>query len=98
MVLFKLLRKFLFLQGESDIEQLAIVLGTLGTPNEETWPGLKELPDYNKIGFSPSTPKSWSIILPMADAITLNLITKILIYNGHKRIAAKQVKKCLDIT
>lgn len=82
---------FLLIQGETDIEQLAIVLGTLGTPNEESWPGLKELPDYNKIGFSHSKPKSWCVILPAADAITLNLISKILIYDGVRRLTAKQV-------
>lgn len=69
------------------------MLGTLGTPTEETWPGLKELPDFNKIDFSPSKPTSWSIILPLADTITLNLISKILIYDGLKRITAKQVRE-----
>nr|XP_023029574.1 cyclin-dependent kinase 20 [Leptinotarsa decemlineata] len=67
--------------GETDIEQLAIVLSTLGTPNERVWPGLTQLPDYNKIAFSPSVPKSWSIILPMADDATLQLISKMLIYD-----------------
>ncbi|EDO25906.1 predicted protein, partial [Nematostella vectensis] len=37
--------------GENDIEQLCCVLKTLGTPNEEIWPGMTDLPDYNKITF-----------------------------------------------
>ncbi|KAJ8975210.1 hypothetical protein NQ317_000208 [Molorchus minor] len=78
--------------GETDIEQLAIVLNTLGTPNEDTWPGLTQLPDYNKISFTPNIGKRWSIVLPSADTITLNLIGKILIYNGEKRISAKEVR------
>ncbi|XP_074036957.1 cyclin-dependent kinase 20 isoform X2 [Leptinotarsa decemlineata] len=76
--------------GETDIEQLAIVLSTLGTPNERVWPGLTQLPDYNKIAFSPSVPKSWSIILPMADDATLQLISKMLIYDGNKRLSSKE--------
>ncbi|CAH1162969.1 unnamed protein product [Phaedon cochleariae] len=76
--------------GETDIEQLAIVLGTLGTANEENWPGLKDLPDYNKIAFSESEPKSWRIVIPNADEVTLDLISKILIYDGSKRLTAKQ--------
>ncbi|KAG5885561.1 Cyclin-dependent kinase 20 [Gonioctena quinquepunctata] len=76
--------------GETDIEQLAIVLGTLGTPNEEVWPGLTQLPDYNKIAFSHSFPKSWSIILPTADEASLQLISKILIYDENKRLNAKK--------
>lgn len=88
---------FPFFKGESDIEQLAIVLGTLGTPTEETWPGLKQLPDYNKISFSSNKPKSWSIVLPSADAITLNLISRILVYDGMSRITAKQASILLLI-
>ncbi|CAH1992590.1 unnamed protein product [Acanthoscelides obtectus] len=80
-------------RGETDIEQLAIVLDTLGTPNDETWPELKELPDYNKIVFTPSTPKSWRIILSTADSSTVSLISKILIYNGIRRLTAREALK-----
>ncbi|CAL4078701.1 unnamed protein product [Meganyctiphanes norvegica] len=45
--------------GESDINQLCVVLQTLGTPNEATWPGLTNLPDYKKITF----PQSQSVPL-----------------------------------
>ncbi|VEN36316.1 unnamed protein product [Callosobruchus maculatus] len=79
--------------GETDIEQLAIVLDTLGTPNDETWPELKELPDYNKIAFSPSTPKNWRIILSTADSTTVSLISSILIYDGRKRLTAQEALK-----
>ena len=37
--------------GENDIDQLGLVIRTLGTPNERIWPGVKELPDYSKITF-----------------------------------------------
>ncbi|CAH1101098.1 unnamed protein product [Psylliodes chrysocephalus] len=82
-------RKPLF-PGETDIEQLAIVLGTLGTPTSDNWPGLTQLPDYNKISFSHSEPKKWSVIIPDADYITLNLLSKILIYDQNKRCTAKE--------
>lgn len=38
----------MFVQGNTDIEQLALVIRTLGTPSA-TWPEVKNLPDYNKI-------------------------------------------------
>ncbi|CAH8470528.1 unnamed protein product [Schistosoma mattheei] len=38
--------------GENDIEQLWFVVRVLGTPNEDIWPEVKELPDYNKISFN----------------------------------------------
>ncbi|ENN78124.1 hypothetical protein D910_09723 [Dendroctonus ponderosae] len=77
--------------GESDIGQLAIVLSTLGTPTEETWPDLKQLPDYNKISFISSSGKRWRLILPTADHATLDLMRQILIYDGQKRFTAQQV-------
>ncbi|KAH1014734.1 hypothetical protein HUJ05_012571 [Dendroctonus ponderosae] len=76
--------------GESDIGQLAIVLSTLGTPTEETWPDLKQLPDYNKISFISSSGKRWRLILPTADHATLDLMRQILIYDGQKRFTAQQ--------
>ncbi|KAF5308191.1 hypothetical protein FQR65_LT06371 [Abscondita terminalis] len=76
--------------GETDIEQLAIVLYTLGTPNEDTWPGLNLLPDYNKISFSYSPGLSWSVTIPDTSEQTLDLIKRCLQYNHHKRLSARQ--------
>ncbi|KAF7284515.1 cyclin-dependent kinase 20-like [Rhynchophorus ferrugineus] len=76
--------------GETDIEQLAIVLSTLGTPTDESWPDLKKLPDYNKIAFISSPGKRWSIMLPSADRPTLDLLKKLLLYDGNQRLSAKQ--------
>ncbi|XP_056643370.1 cyclin-dependent kinase 20-like [Diorhabda sublineata] len=76
--------------GETDIEQLAMVLGTLGTPNNKTWPGLTQLPDYNKISFTYAKPQPWTSVLPEADSGTIDLISKILIYDQNKRLTAKE--------
>lgn len=35
--------------GNTDIEQLALVVRTLGTPSIRSWPEVTNLPDYNKI-------------------------------------------------
>ena len=37
--------------GESDIQQLGLVLQLFGPANEQTWPGVSKLPDYDKIIF-----------------------------------------------
>lgn len=37
------------LQGNTDIEQLALVIRVLGTPTAKDWPEVKTLPDYKKI-------------------------------------------------
>lgn len=79
------------MQGETDIEQLAIVLSTLGTPTKESWPDLQDLPDYNKISFISSPGKRWGVILPSADGTTLDLMKKIIIYDGTKRLKPQEV-------
>lgn len=32
--------------GDSEIDQLFRIFRTKGTPTEETWPGVSQLPDY----------------------------------------------------
>lgn len=78
-------------QGETDIEQLAIVLHTLGTPTEEIWPGLHSLPDYNKITFQHSEGVDWRMAIPNADEETLDLITSFLQYDTKRRPSAEKV-------
>ena len=40
--------------GDSEIDQIFKIFRLLGTPNEESWPGVSQLPDYK-----PSFPQ-WS--------------------------------------
>lgn len=79
------------LQGETDIEQLAIVLRTLGTPTAETWPGVTELPDYNKITFPVTQGVGWDQIFPDCLPEAIDLTKKFLVYNAESRLKAKQV-------
>ncbi len=82
-------------QGENDIEQLAIVLHNLGTPTAQSWPGLKDLPDYNKISFPPSKGKSFEELIPDRDSSCIQLIKSFLCYDGSKRLPARKVNKYL---
>lgn len=79
------------MKGETDIAQLAIVLGTLGTPTEETWPGLTTLPDYHKIAFSHSEGQPWETKFPNSTPSTIDLLSKILVYNQSSRLRAREV-------
>ncbi|XP_030759535.1 cyclin-dependent kinase 20-like [Sitophilus oryzae] len=92
-IIAEMVNKVPLFPGETDIEQLAIVLSILGTPTEENWPDLKKLPDYNKIAFISSAGKRWSVILPTANIETLDLIKNILLYDGNKRLTAKEALK-----
>ncbi|KAL6422127.1 hypothetical protein ACFW04_010877 [Cataglyphis niger] len=76
--------------GETDIEQLAIVLKYLGSPTSESWPGLTSLPDYNKISFPYHKGTTWENIIQDAQPEAIDLIRQILIYNSSKRLTAEQ--------
>ncbi|KAL3317303.1 Cyclin-dependent kinase 20 [Cichlidogyrus casuarinus] len=76
--------------GENDIEQLWFVIRILGTPNEETWPELVQLPDYNKISFSNCNSVNFSTLLPDASDEAVNLLTEFLKYPPHERLDMKK--------
>nr|XP_045605911.1 cyclin-dependent kinase 20-like isoform X1 [Procambarus clarkii] len=76
--------------GESDIDQLCVVLQILGTPSEATWPGLSDLPDYKKITFPESKPIPLEQVLPDAPPDAMDLVKKFLVYSSSKRISARK--------
>lgn len=74
--------------GESDIEQLCCVLRALGTPSEDVWPGVKDLPDYNKISFPDTKPIPLEELVPDACEHALDLLKQFLVYDSKIRISA----------
>ncbi|KAJ0173641.1 hypothetical protein K1T71_010790 [Dendrolimus kikuchii] len=76
--------------GESDIEQLAIVLQHLGTPTELIWPGHTELPDFHKITFPESEPTPWNELLSDVDPDAIHLVKSFIMYDANNRIPAKE--------
>ncbi|KAL5108915.1 Cyclin-dependent kinase 20 [Taenia crassiceps] len=76
--------------GENDIEQLWLVIRVLGTPTEKSWPGLTQLPDYNKITFTRCDPVALEDILLSASPLAQNLLGKFLRYDQSRRISAQK--------
>lgn len=76
--------------GENDIKQLCCVQGVLGTPNEKIWPGMHDLPDYNKITFPDTPPVPFEEVVPDASPEALNLLKRFLVYQSKHRISAKE--------
>lgn len=81
--------------GENDIDQLGIVIRALGTPNNDIWPGVTELPDYSKITFPETAPVALEEILATDEAGPLgsDLFTCFVRYDSAKRLSAE---KALD--
>jgi len=71
--------------GLSDIDQLRCVLGVLGTPTEETWPGVKNLPDFAKISFPPAAPQPWTTVLPRASPEACSFVANLLSLDPARR-------------
>lgn len=80
-----ILKKPLF-PGDSEIDQLFRIFRTLGTPCEDTWPGVSQLSDYKSV-FPKFEPQN------IADAIVNlkadDILTKLLVFDPSKRISAK---------
>ncbi|QDZ22828.1 cyclin dependent protein kinase [Chloropicon primus] len=81
-----------FVKGESDIDQMAKVFRTFGTPNEETWPGIANLPDYGKIIFddfdAPPLSEHFSHQVPPS---LVDFMSKFLCLNPAERWSAEEL-------
>uniref|UniRef100_T1ISK1 Cyclin-dependent kinase 20 n=1 Tax=Strigamia maritima TaxID=126957 RepID=T1ISK1_STRMM len=76
--------------GENDINQLSVVLQFLGTPTEESWPGMTQLPDYNKIEFPKQKAVPFEEIFQTACSEAIDLLKKFLVYASNTRIPAEK--------
>lgn len=79
-----------FITGEAELQQLSRIWQVLGSPTEKDWPGMKTLPLY-----MPSTeqfPKpTLRFIFPAASQDTIDMISKLLLYDPSKRMSANEV-------
>jgi cyclin-dependent kinase 2 len=78
--------------GDCEIDELFRIFRTLGTPNEEVWPGVTTLPDY-KSTFGQWKPQSLASVVPGLDPLGLDLLSKMLRYAPQERISAKEALK-----
>ncbi|XP_025416765.1 cyclin-dependent kinase 20-like isoform X2 [Sipha flava] len=76
--------------GDSDMEQIAIVVHYLGTPTDETWPNRNEMPDYNKLKFTHCDPVPTNVLLPDIDNLLVDLIGKLIVYDANTRLKAQE--------
>ena len=74
--------------GDSEIGQLFKIFQIMGTPNEESWPGITKLKDYS-INFPQWKPKKLKDLFPNFDKDGLDLMEKFLQMDPDKRITIK---------
>jgi len=74
--------------GDSEIDELYRIFRVLGTPTEETWKGVSDLPTYST-SFPNFRKKKLSEIIGSTDPLLIDLIEKMLVYDPAGRISAK---------
>lgn len=60
--------------GDSEIDELFRIFRIMGTPDEASWPGVTELPDY-KTSFPKWRPQSLHKVVPQLDHVGLDLLS-----------------------
>uniref|UniRef100_A0A7N6APL6 Protein kinase domain-containing protein n=1 Tax=Anabas testudineus TaxID=64144 RepID=A0A7N6APL6_ANATE len=90
-ILAELLLRIPFLAGDSDLDQLTKIFEALGTPTEETWPGMSSLPDYVSFKIFPGTPLEQ--IFTAAGDDLLELLQGFFTFNPLTRTTATQALK-----
>ncbi|KAL0233455.1 hypothetical protein PCE1_001970 [Barthelona sp. PCE] len=84
----ELVNKSPLFPGDSEIDELFKIFKVCGTPTEDTWPKVTELPDFNSM-FPVFQPTDLSRICPDLDDLGLDLLGKLLELDPVKRISAK---------
>ncbi|MED6205217.1 Cell division control protein 2 [Stylosanthes scabra] len=74
--------------GDSEIDELFKIFRIMGTPNEDTWPGVTSLPDF-KSTFPKWPPKELANVVPNLDPAGLDLLSSMLCLDPSKRITAR---------
>jgi cyclin-dependent kinase len=77
--------------GDSEIDQIFKIFRVMGTPNDEIWPGVSELPDYKR-SFPQWSPQRLELLIPDLDEHGIDAIKQCLIYDQARRLSAKRMK------
>lgn len=76
------------MMGDSEIHQLIQIFKICGTPTDEVWPGVSQLPDYNPT-FPKFKARNLAEICPSLGPDGIDLLSKMLQLDPAKRISCK---------
>lgn len=78
--------------GDSEIDTIFKIFQKLGTPNEQIWPGISELPDF-KPSFPKWPPRGWASIRNTAQQVGtdgIDLLERVMCYDPRRRLSARR--------
>lgn len=71
-----------------EIDQLYKIFQVMGTPDESSWQGVSQLPDY-KDTFPKWRPKDLAAVVPSLGPAGVDLLSRMLVYVPQYRITAR---------
>lgn len=77
--------------GDSEIDEIFRIFRILGTPNEDIWPGVSQLPDF-KPTFPYWSPQNLQKFVEKLEPAGVELLKEMLAYNPADRISAKRAR------
>ncbi|KAL6037891.1 hypothetical protein STEG23_015422 [Scotinomys teguina] len=75
--------------GSTVKEELHLIFRLLGTPTEETWPGVTSLTEFRAYNFPRYLPQPLLSHAPRLDTEGINLLTSLLLYESKSRMSAE---------
>ena len=79
--------------GDCELQQLLHIFKLLGTPTEETWPGIGELKDWHD--FPRWRPTDLALTFPQLEASGVDLMQRMFIYNPAERLSVRPLPAAL---
>ncbi|XP_045709589.1 cyclin-dependent kinase 16-like [Phyllostomus hastatus] len=79
--------------GSGVEEQLHVIFRVLGTPTEETWPGILSNKDFRARNYPRYCAEALGSHVPRLDSDGTDLLTKLLQFEGRNRISAEDAMK-----
>jgi len=76
-------------QSKSEIEGILKIFYLMGTPNDQDWPGVSDLPDYSP-SFPKWQPSRFENYIPSANELEIGLVTCLLVLNPSERATARR--------
>jgi serine/threonine protein kinase len=76
--------------GRGDIEMIGLISNLLGSPSEESWPGIVHLADFGKIHFREKAKMDIKATFPSWSDCVVDLFEKLIIYEPTRRISARE--------
>ncbi|KAL5516984.1 hypothetical protein EMCRGX_G002447 [Ephydatia muelleri] len=79
--------------GSNVEEELTLIWKIMGTPTEETWPGVTKIEAFVEGRFPMYKAESLAVQVPRLDKDALSLLEMLLQYQSHNRVAAASAMK-----